>query len=187
MTGRPSGCWVLSGSSREEAGWRSCDVPGRQGGPGGCWRARPGLDCGGAGGSGRRGKGKRLWAPPGLPAPSPILGCKGEHLGPSPEMSCTRTGEGRWKVFPQAPSFPSPVPAHFLGLNSSPTPALSVCLSVCWVLSLRFPCSQLPVGRALSTSHVGKGEGAKQAAPSLPPAQGPEFPAQCPATGAWSA
>lgn len=47
-------------------------------------------------------------------------------------MSCTRTGEGRWKVFPQDPSFPSPVPAHFLGLNSSPTPT-PVCLSVCWV------------------------------------------------------
>ena len=155
MTGRPSGCWVLSGSSREEAG--SCDVPGRQGGPGGCWGARPGLDCGGAGGSGRRGKGKRLWEPPGLPAPSPILGCKGEHLGPSPEMSCTRTGEGRWKVFPQDPSFPSPVPAHFLGLNSSPTPASSVCLSVC-LLGAFPPLSLLSASSGQSFEHQLRGE-----------------------------
>lgn len=86
-------------------------------------------------------------------------------------MFCTQTGEGKWKD----PSFPSPVPAHLLGLNSSPTPTPSV--SVYWapaafwtsLFCLLSLLSQLPVGRALSTSHVGKGEGAEQVVPSLGP------------------
>lgn len=73
-------------------------------------------------------------------------------------MFCTPTGKEDGGVQP------FPVPAHLLGLNSSPTQH-PVCLSTgCRLLSgLRLFCllsllSQLPVGRALSASHVGKGK-----------------------------
>ena len=73
---------------------------------------------------------------------------------------------------PQLP-FPGACPLAWVEFQSYPN-TLCVCLlgAGCFLdftFLPAFPAVSAPVGRALSTSHMGKGEGAEQVAPSLGP------------------
>ena len=108
---------------------------------------------------------------PGLLAPVTHPGMKRGAFG-ALSGDVLYSDRGRKMEGPQLP-FPCACPFAWVELQSYPTP----CLSVYWVpaafwtslFCLLSLLSQLPVGRALSASHVGKGEGAEQAAPSLGP------------------